>query len=114
LHFVKGRKKTLIRDAQDPGTLSFTDSLSRATGRSQCSHPSLGFGRSVRRGQVAGAQTVFNLAPLRSFGQAALQQTGPLTAIAPNLVEGREFNAPQGIAIDNSSSPAILYVVHAK
>jgi hypothetical protein len=26
------------------------------------------------------------------------------------LVEGREFNAPQGIAIDNSSTPAILYV----
>ncbi len=30
--------------------------------------------------------------------------------IAPNLVEGREFNLPQAIAIDTSSSPPILYV----
>jgi uncharacterized protein (TIGR03437 family) len=66
---------------------------------------------SAAAGQVAGAQTIFNPAPSRIFGQAVLQQTGLLTAIAPNLVEGREFNAPQGIAIDNSSTPAILYVV---
>ena len=40
-----------------------------------------------------------------------MQQTGLLTATAPNLVEGREFDAPQGIAIDASSNPPILYVV---
>ena len=61
-------------------------------------------------GQVAGAQTIFNPAPSRIFGQAVLQQSGLLTAIAPNLVEGREFDAPQGIAIDTSATPPILYV----
>jgi len=65
----------------------------------------------IAAGQVAGAQTIFNPAPSRIFGQAVLQQTGLLTAIAPNLVEGREFNSPQGIAIDTSSNPPILYVV---
>ena len=33
-----------------------------------------------------------------------------LTAIAPNLVEGREFNNPQAIALDTSVTPPILYV----
>jgi len=60
---------------------------------------------------VGFAQTVFNPAPSRIFGQAVLQQTGLLTAIAANLVEGRELNAPQGIAIDSSASTPILYVV---
>ena len=66
---------------------------------------------SIAAGQVAGAQTIFNPAPSRIFGQAVLQQTGLLSAIAPNLVEGREFNSPQGLAIDASSNPPILYVV---
>ena len=39
-----------------------------------------------------------------------MQQQGILTAIAPNLVEGREFNNPQAIAIDSSATPPILYV----
>ncbi len=30
--------------------------------------------------------------------------------IAPNLVEGREFNSPQALALDTSTSPPILYV----
>lgn len=33
-----------------------------------------------------------------------------LTAIAPNLVEGREFNNPQAVALDTSATPPILYV----
>src|SRR4029077_6366155 len=28
----------------------------------------------------------------------------------PNLVEGRELNQPQGVAIDNSVTPPVLYV----
>ncbi|HEY6391149.1 MAG TPA: NHL repeat-containing protein, partial [Bryobacteraceae bacterium] len=65
--------------------------------------------------QFAGAQitptsTVFNPAPSRIVGQALLQQSGILTAIATNLVEGRELNRPQGIALDTSVSPPILYV----
>lgn len=64
--------------------------------------------------QSLGAQTptstVFNPAPSRIVGQAVLQQQGLLTATAPNLVEGREFNGPQAIAIDTSVAPPILYV----
>lgn len=56
------------------------------------------------------AQTIFNPAPSRIVGQAVLQQQGLLTAIAPNLVEGREFNNPQAVALDMSVSPPILYV----
>src|SRR5580658_2556375 len=56
------------------------------------------------------AQTIFNPAPSRIVGQAVLQQQGVLTAIAPNLVEGREFNNPQAVAIDTSVTPPILYV----
>ncbi len=54
--------------------------------------------------------TVFNPAPSRIVGQALLQQQGVLTAAAPNLVEGREFNSPQALALDTSNSPPILYV----
>jgi uncharacterized protein (TIGR03437 family) len=56
------------------------------------------------------AQTIFNPAPSRIVGQAVLQQQGVLTAIAPNLVEGREFNNPQAVALDSSVTPPILYV----
>ena len=46
--------------------------------------------------------------PSREFGQPQLLQT--LTSVAPNLVEGRELNAPGAIAFDTSVSPPILYV----
>lgn len=60
--------------------------------------------------QLLEAQTIFNPAPSRIVGQAILQQQGLLTAIAPNLVEGREFNNPQAVALDTSVTPPILYV----
>ncbi len=60
--------------------------------------------------QLLEAQTIFNPAPSRIVGQAVLQQQGVLTAIAPNLVEGREFNSPQAVAVDASTNPPILYV----
>jgi len=60
--------------------------------------------------QLLEAQTIFNPVPSRIVGQAVLQQQGVLTAIAPNLVEGREFNNPQAVAIDTSVTPHILYV----
>jgi NHL repeat len=60
--------------------------------------------------QLLEAQTIFNPAPSRIVGQAVLQQQEVLTAIAPNLVEGREFNNPQAVAIDMSVTPHILYV----
>ncbi len=61
-------------------------------------------------GQVAEAQTIFNPAPSRIFGQAVRQQFGLLTATAPNLVEGRELDGPQAVAVDASANPPILYV----
>jgi uncharacterized protein (TIGR03437 family) len=60
--------------------------------------------------QLLEAQTIFNPAPSRIVGQSVLQQQGVLTATAPNLVEGREFDNPQAIAVDPSASPPILYV----
>ncbi len=60
--------------------------------------------------QLLEAQTIFNPAPSRIVGQAVLQQQGVLTAIAPNLVEGREFNNPQAVAVDTSVTPHVLYV----
>ncbi len=55
------------------------------------------------------AQVQFNSLPARVLGQAVLQQTS-LTAIAPNLVEGRELDAPQGLAVDTTGGAPILYV----
>ncbi len=53
------------------------------------------------------ADTTFNPNPSRIVGHPQLT----LLSSAPNLVEGREFNAPQGIAADTSVTPPILYVV---
>ncbi len=64
----------------------------------------------IAAGRFAEAQTTFNPSPSRIFGQSVLQQQGLLTATAPNLVEGRELNSPQALAIDTSASPPILYV----
>lgn len=49
-------------------------------------------------------QVVLNPTPARAVGQ---QQLMPL-AYAPNLVEGKEFNGPQAVAVDASRN--ILYV----
>ena len=46
--------------------------------------------------------------PTRQFGQPSLAI--PLTQASPNLVEGREFNAPGQIAFDTSVTPPIMYV----
>ncbi len=59
------------------------------------------------------AQTVFDTVPSRIVGQAILQQTGAITAIAPNLVEGRELWNPEQMALDTSVTPPILYVADA-
>jgi sugar lactone lactonase YvrE len=58
-------------------------------------------------GATAGfAQVTLNPVPSRAIGQAILiPESGN-----PNLVEGRELYAPQGIAVDNSASPSIVYV----
>jgi uncharacterized protein (TIGR03437 family) len=57
--------------------------------------------------QTAVSPTI-NALPTRQFGQPSL--ANPLTQASPNLVEGREFDAPGPVAFDTSVSPAIMYV----
>ena len=52
------------------------------------------------------AQVTFNPGPTRVIGQDSVQ----ITNLNPNLVEGREFFAPEGIALDTSTNPPALYV----
>jgi uncharacterized protein (TIGR03437 family) len=58
-------------------------------------------------GAAAGfPQVILNPVPARAIGQPILiPESGN-----PNLVEGRELFGPQGIAVDNSVSPPIVYV----
>lgn len=55
---------------------------------------------------LLGAQTNLNNFPTRNVGWPALN----VNSGAPNLVEGREFDVPQAVALDNSVSPPVLYV----
>lgn len=52
------------------------------------------------------AQTPLNQTPTRVIGQDNLN----VTSLSPNLVEGREFDAPLGVALDLSVNPPHLYV----
>ena len=57
------------------------------------------------------AQITLNPVPTRALGQDSAQ----ITNLNPNLVEGREFDLPEGIALDTSTSatsngPPALYV----
>jgi uncharacterized protein (TIGR03437 family) len=52
------------------------------------------------------AQITLNPIPTRAIGQDSVQ----ITNFNPNLVEGREFDAPEGIALDTSTNPPALYV----
>jgi uncharacterized protein (TIGR03437 family) len=54
----------------------------------------------------ATAQITLNASPTRVIGQNSLK----ITNQNPNLVEGREFLAPAGIALDLSTNPPGLYV----
>ncbi len=51
-------------------------------------------------------QITLNPTPTRVIGQNSLQ----LTNQNPNLVEGREFLAPEGVALDLSTNPPGLYI----
>lgn len=55
---------------------------------------------------TATAQVTLNPVPTRAFGHAKLA----ITTTSPNLVEGRELNSPQGVAIDTTTTPPGLYV----
>jgi uncharacterized protein (TIGR03437 family) len=62
---------------------------------------------------VISAQSLFNK-PVKVFGDPNFIGTAanPLTfdSFGPNVVEGRELAQPFGIAVDNSSSPPIVYI----
>ena len=51
-------------------------------------------------------QVTLNPSPSRVLGHPRLQ----FSTANPNLVEGRELYSPQGVAVDTSASPPILYV----
>ena len=51
-------------------------------------------------------QVVYNSVPSRIVGQAVLQQSSQPTATAINLVEGRELNSPQAVAVDTPKTTA--------
>ena len=55
---------------------------------------------------TATAQITLNPTPTRVIGQTSTT----LTNVNPNLVEGRELDVPQYVAVDPTSSPAPLYV----
>ena len=52
------------------------------------------------------AQTTLNPIPTRAIGQDSIQ----ITNLNPNLVEGRELDTPEGIALDLSTNPPALYI----
>jgi len=52
------------------------------------------------------AQITLNPVPTRAIGQDSVQ----ITNFNPNLVEGREFDTPEGLALDTSTNPPALYV----
>ena len=61
-------------------------------------------------GQQAVSPTI-NQLPTRQFGHPLSENpAGTPTQASPNLVEGRELNAPGQIAFDNSVNPPILYI----
>ena len=55
---------------------------------------------------VGSAQVELGESPLTAFGQPQLK----LLTASPNFVEGREFFAPSGVALDTSSTPPKVYV----
>ncbi len=65
-------------------------------------------------GAVSSAQFTLNPIPAKIFGQFAsprtVQELVVPNTVAPNLVEGREFYNPMGVAVDSSAGSPILYV----
>ena len=60
---------------------------------------------------AAHAQITLNTVPTREIGQPQLLSNPfSLTNLNPNLVEGREFFNPSGIALDTSVTPPRIYV----
>lgn len=52
------------------------------------------------------AQITLNPLPTRVIGQLSTT----ISSLSPNLVEGREFQAPEGVVVDTSTNPGPVYV----
>ena len=52
------------------------------------------------------AQITLNSQPTRVIGQLSTT----ISSLNPNLVEGRELEAPESVAVDTSSNPSLLYI----
>jgi uncharacterized protein (TIGR03437 family) len=60
---------------------------------------------------LAFAQNVpLNVTPSRIVGHPLAEQNASINSFNPNLVEGRELYLPEGIALDTSVSPPMIYV----
>ncbi len=59
----------------------------------------------ITAGALSG-QITLNPAPTRALGQ----DSTTIRNLNPNLVEGREFDVPEGLALDTSTNPPALYV----
>jgi uncharacterized protein (TIGR03437 family) len=62
------------------------------------------------------AQITLNQIPTREIGQPQMPQPNPFNVLTtnPNLVEGREFFNPSGLALDSSVTPPRLYVADTR
>ena len=56
------------------------------------------------------AAVPLNVIPSRIVGHPNPEMNTPIASANPNLVEGRELLLPQGVALDTSVNPPILYV----
>jgi len=53
---------------------------------------------------------ILNNLPSRVLGHPNPEQISNVVSFTPNLVEGRELYQPEGIALDASVTPPIVYV----
>lgn len=59
---------------------------------------------------ASGNFVCLNPSATRALGAARLEQLATLTNLQPNLVEGRELNSPEAVALDLNSNPIHLYI----
>src|ERR1700730_12847934 len=70
------------------------------------SNPLIAIGLLIGFADLSSAQLNLNRTPSRAIGWPQLL----VNNFNPNLVEGRELNGPQGLAIDSTVTPPVLYI----
>jgi uncharacterized protein (TIGR03437 family) len=61
-------------------------------------------------GATSSFSQTLNSLPSRVLGHPNAEQISNVVSVSPNLVEGREMYQPQGLALDTSVTPPIVYV----